>query len=165
MEILRVKGLTKIFGGLTAVADVDFTLDDEEILGIIGPNGAGKTTLLNLITGFLKPNLGTVTFESRDITSASTDEVARRGMVRTFQHVKPFANLTALDNVAMGRLYGASPARSVRQAREEGEDLLHFVGLSEKKDAPASKLTLAERRKLESAGPSARGPACSFSTR
>jgi len=149
VDMFRVKGLSKSFGGLQAVADVDFTLGQEEILGIIGPNGAGKTTLLNLITGFLKPDSGTITFENRDLTSATNEEVARRGIVRTFQHVKPFANLTALENVAVGRLYGASPAKSVRQAREEADELLHFVGLSEKKEAPAHKLTLAERRKLE----------------
>jgi ABC-type branched-subunit amino acid transport system ATPase component len=147
--MFQVKGLSKSFGGLQAVAAVDFTLGQEEILGIIGPNGAGKTTLLNLITGFLKPDSGTITFESRDITSANSDEVARRGIVRTFQHVKPFTNLTALENVLVGRLYGASPARSVRQAREEAKELLDFVRLSDKKDVPASKLTLAERRKLE----------------
>ena len=149
MNIFEVKGLSKSFGGLQAVANVDFTLAQEEILGIIGPNGAGKTTLLNLITGFLKPDSGSITFENRDLTSANSEEVARRGVVRTFQHVKPFANLTALENVAVGRLYGASPAKSVKQAREEAEELLHFVGLFEKKEAPAHKLTLAERRKLE----------------
>jgi ABC-type branched-subunit amino acid transport system ATPase component len=149
VDIFQVKGLSKSFGGLQAVAAVDFTLGQEEILGIIGPNGAGKTTLLNLITGFLKPDSGTITFEGRDITSANSDEVARRGIVRTFQHVKPFANLTALENVLVGRLYGASPARSVGQAREEAKELLDFVKLSDKKDVPASKLTLAERRKLE----------------
>jgi len=149
VNIFEVKGLSKSFGGLQAVANVDFTLAQEEILGIIGPNGAGKTTLLNLITGFLKPDSGSITFENRDLTSANSEEVARRGVVRTFQHVKPFANLTALENVAVGRLYGASPAKSVKQAREEAEELLHFVGLFEKKEAPAHKLTLAERRKLE----------------
>ncbi len=149
MALFRITGLSKSFGGLQAVADVDFNLDNEEILGIIGPNGAGKTTLLNLITGFLKPDSGTITFEGKEITSAASDEVARRGIARTFQHVKPFANLTALDNVVVGRLYGASPARSIRHARAEAEELLHFVGLSDKKDVQAGTLTLAERRKLE----------------
>ena len=149
VAILQIKGLSKSFGGLHAVADVDFNLDDQEILGIIGPNGAGKTTLLNLVTGFLKPDCGTITFDGKDITSAESDEVARRGIARTFQLVKPFSNLTALDNVAIGRLYGAGPAKSVKQAREEAEGLLHFVGLGEKKGVMAGNLTLAERRKLE----------------
>ncbi len=149
MAILQIRGLSKSFGGLQAVADVDFTLNDQEILGIIGPNGAGKTTLLNLVTGFLKPDSGTITFEGKDITSAESDEVARCGIARTFQLVKSFTNLTALDNAAIGRLYGAGPAKSVKRAREEAGELLHFVGLGEKKGVMAGNLTLAERRKLE----------------
>jgi ABC-type branched-subunit amino acid transport system ATPase component len=149
VAILQIKGLTKSFGGLQAVADIDFTLDEQEILGIIGPNGAGKTTLLNLVTGFLKPDCGSITFEGKDITSAESDEVARRGIARTFQLVKPFANLTALDNAAIGRLHGAGPAKNVKQAREEAGELLHFVGLGEKKSVMAGNLTFAERRKLE----------------
>jgi ABC-type branched-subunit amino acid transport system ATPase component len=149
VAILQVQGLSKSFGGLQAVANVDFTLESQEILGIIGPNGAGKTTLLNLVTGFLKPDSGSITFEGSDITSVQSDEVARRGIARTFQLVKPFANLNAIDNVAIGRLYGAAPSRNLKQAREEADELLQFVGLGEKKSVMAGSLTLAERRKLE----------------
>jgi branched-chain amino acid transport system ATP-binding protein len=149
VAILEIVRLGKSFGGLHAVAGVDFTMDDREILGIIGPNGAGKTTLLNLVSGFLKPDSGTITFNGTDITSADSDEVARRGIARTFQLVRPFPNLTAVDNVAIGRLYGSSPAKGLKQARQDAGELLHFVGLGERKGVMAVNLTLAERRKLE----------------
>lgn len=147
--ILEVKGLTKAFGGLQAISHLDFTIDDGEILGIIGPNGAGKTTLINLITGFLKPDSGVIKFKGKDITFAESDQVSRYGIVRTFQLVKPFANLTALDNVVIGRLYGAEPARDMKQARAEAEEILSFVGLGEKKSVVVRSLTFANRRKLE----------------
>ncbi len=149
MPLFQVNELSKSFGGLHAVAGVNFALDQQEILGIIGPNGAGKTTLLNLITGFLKPDSGTIIFEGKEITFQNSEEVARHGIVRTFQHVKPFSNLSVRENVAIARLYGASPSVNVKKAKEEANELLHFVALHEKKDLPASKLTLAERRKLE----------------
>lgn len=149
MAILLVKDLSKSFGGLKAVSSVDFTVEENEILGIIGPNGAGKTTLINMVTGFLKPDAGVIEFNGKDITRAESDEVARCGIARTFQLVKPFSNITALQNVLIGRLYGSDPVRSMKKAKDEASDILHFVGLGEKNNVMAGNLTLAERRKLE----------------
>ena len=147
--MLEIKRLNKSFGGLQAIVDFDLSIAENEVVGIIGPNGAGKTTLVNLITGFLRPSSGIIEFEGKDITFAQNDEIARHGIVRTFQLVKPFANLSSLDNVVIGRLYGAEPAQNVKQGRTEAEELLDFVGLGDKKDRIAGNLTFAERRKLE----------------
>lgn len=147
--ILEVKGLTKAFGGLQAINCLDFTISDGEIVGIIGPNGAGKTTLINLITGFLKPDSGVIKFKGKEITFAEPEEISRSGIVRTFQLVKPFPNLTALDNLLIGRLHGAEPAQNMKQAKAEAEELLSFIGLWDKKDVLVRTFTLADRRKLE----------------
>jgi branched-chain amino acid transport system ATP-binding protein len=147
--ILEVAGLTKAFGGLRAVDGLGFSMEDNEILGIIGPNGAGKTTLINLITGFLKPDTGKITFKGEDITFSSAEKRARLGIARTFQLVKPFGNMTTLDNVAAGRLYGSEPANNLKQARADAEEVLHFVGLGGKGNVMACNLTFADRRKLE----------------
>lgn len=129
--------------------DLSFSMQGNEILGIIGPNGAGKTTLINLITGFLRPDTGEIRFKGQDITFLSAEKRARLGIVRTFQLVKPFGNMTTLDNVAAGRLYGSQPTNNLRQARAEAEEVLHFVGLGDKGNVMALNLTFADRRKLE----------------
>lgn len=149
LPVLEVDGVSKAFGGLQAIKDLDFTIAENEILGIIGPNGAGKTTLINLVTGFLKPDTGRIRFIGKDLVHAASDQVARLGIARTFQIVRPFSNISALDNVIIARLYGASPCLNRKAARTEAEELLHFVGLETKKDARANSLTFAERRKLE----------------
>ncbi|MBW1963168.1 MAG: ATP-binding cassette domain-containing protein [Deltaproteobacteria bacterium] len=102
MALLSVRNLTKAFGGLTAIKDLSFELQKGEILGIIGPNGAGKTTLFNLVTGFYRPNSGTVHLKGEDITGRRPHEIARLGLSRTFQITQPFANLTVLENVKIG---------------------------------------------------------------
>lgn len=147
--ILEIEKLSKSFGGLCAIHTLDFTVPNGAILGIIGPNGAGKTTVFNLITGALKPDAGRIRFKSRDITGAVDHEVCRYGIARTFQLVKPFANLTSLDNVIVGRLYGKEPAKNIKEARADSEELLNFVGLFDKRDKIAQSLTIAERKKLE----------------
>jgi ABC-type branched-subunit amino acid transport system ATPase component len=147
--LLKTSRLKKAFGGLQAIDALDLEVECDEILGIIGPNGAGKTTLINLITGFLRPDSGVIEFNGKNITSAGSDKVARHGIARTFQIVRPFANISVLDNVVIGRLYGKEPARTMKQARSEAEDLLHFVGLDGKSRIKACNLTLADRRKLE----------------
>jgi ABC-type branched-subunit amino acid transport system ATPase component len=113
MSFLVVEGLSKSFGGLKAVHNVNFEVEQGEILGLIGPNGSGKTTVLNLLTGFLKPNSGQVTFKGQDVTGLPRYRVCQRGVARTFQLVKPFLEFTALQNVMAGRAYGQDPAKNV----------------------------------------------------
>jgi len=106
VALLEVERLTKGFGGVLAVNDVGFTLEAGELLGIMGPNGSGKTTLFNLIAGALRPDRGCIRFAGRDIAGLLPHRVCARGIARTFQLVRPFAGLTALDNVRVGCLYG-----------------------------------------------------------
>ncbi len=148
--LLEGRGVTKRFGGLTAVSQVDFELRRGEILGLIGPNGAGKTTLVNCLTGVEPPNEGTLTFAGQSLIGLKPHQVVKRGIARTFQVVKPFPTLTVTDNVVMGSLFGSSGARKdVRQARDVAAEKLAFVGLSDKADQPAAQLTLGERKRLE----------------
>jgi branched-chain amino acid transport system ATP-binding protein len=100
--ILEVKNLNKRFGGIVAVKDFDLRIEKGEIIGLIGPNGAGKTTLFNLITGFLKPDSGTIHFKDRNITKLKPHKIANMGLVRTFQLIKPFKKMLAIENVAIG---------------------------------------------------------------
>jgi len=102
MALLTVQNLTKKFGGLTAVHDFSLSVEEGEILGMIGPNGAGKTTAFNMISGYYTPNEGNVTFEGREITGNRPDVICKLGLARTFQIVKPFAQLSVLDNVMVG---------------------------------------------------------------
>jgi ABC-type branched-subunit amino acid transport system ATPase component len=112
----------KRFGGVTAVQDVSFDVFPGETLGLIGPNGAGKTTLVNLITGVARPTRGTVTFEGRPLAGLRPHQIGRMGIARTFQVVRPFANLTVLENVAVGAMYGAGGAhRSAAEALRKAD--------------------------------------------
>ena len=148
--VLEGRGITKRFGGLTAVSAVDFTLRKGEILGLIGPNGAGKTTLLNCITGFDSPDEGQVLLQGERIETLKPHAITRKGIARTFQIVQPFPSLTVLDNVTMGALFGAHKnGQEVARACEAAKDKLEMVGLSEKVGQLASQLTLAERKRLE----------------
>ena len=113
--ILEIKNLSKRFGGITAVSNFSLEIGEGEILGLIGPNGAGKTTLFNLITGFGKPNSGTVLFEGRNITKLKPHKIANMGLVRTFQQARPFRRMLAIENVAVG--YFSDRALSMRRAR------------------------------------------------
>jgi len=147
--LLKTIRLGKSFGGLRAVDKLDFEIECDEILGIIGPNGAGKSTLINLITGFLQADSGTIEFNGRNIKPMSGNEAVKYGIARTFQIMRPFGNLSVLDNVVIGRLYGRKTAHSVKLAKSEAEELLHFVGLDGKVSIKACSLTFGERRKLE----------------
>ena len=148
--LLEGRGVTKRFGGLTAVSEVDFELHRGEILGLIGPNGAGKTTLVDCLTGVERPNEGAITFAGQSLIGLKPHQVVKRGIARTFQVVQPFPTLTVTDNVAMGALFGSARAhKDVRQAREVAAEKLAFVGLAEKADQPAAQLTLGERKRLE----------------
>jgi branched-chain amino acid transport system ATP-binding protein len=149
MSFLQAQKLTKSFGGLMALCEVNFEINQGEIFGVIGPNGSGKTTLFNVITGFLKANSGKVTFMGKDITGLPPHQICRQGIARIFQLVKPFLQLTTLQNVMVGRAYGKDPATNMRKAKEEVVEILNFVGLGNKIEILASQLTMAERKKLE----------------
>ena len=150
MAILEARAVTKKFGGLAAVSDVTFDLHDGEILGLIGPNGSGKSTLVNVITGALAYTGGDVCFEKRSIRGLPSYAIGRLGVSRTFQIVKPFRNLTVLDNVVVGALFGArGSARAVSVARERANEIVDFVGLAHRATAPAEGLNVPERKRME----------------
>jgi branched-chain amino acid transport system ATP-binding protein len=156
--ILIVEGLSKSFGGLQAVNKVSFKVGQGETLGIIGPNGSGKTTTLNLLTGFIKPDSGTILFKGENVTGYSRCQVCRQGMARTFQLIKPFLQFTALQNVMVGRVYGQNPARNLKVAAKEAKEILALMGLLNKADILAKDLTLMERKRLELARALAANP-------
>ena len=149
MRILEGERVTKYFGGLTAVHSVDFTIDQGEIVGLIGPNGAGKTTLFNLISGALPTTIGEIRYKDRKITSLKPNQICKRGIARTFQLVKLFGNMTVLENVLLGSLFGTSRDIDESDAKQESLELLEFVGLSAASATPAKDLTLANQKRLE----------------
>jgi branched-chain amino acid transport system ATP-binding protein len=144
--MLQLDSVTKRFGGLTAVRNVTLQVQAGELLGIIGPNGAGKTTLFNVISGFYRPDEGRVVFESQDVTGRAAHEIARLGLTRTFQIVKPFGNLSVSDNVMIGAL---SRLSSTREARAEAERVIVLCGLGPHAHARAKALPIALRKRLE----------------
>jgi branched-chain amino acid transport system ATP-binding protein len=146
---LEGKNLTKYFGGLAAVTDVDFYVDQGEVLGLIGPNGAGKTTLFNLISAALVPKPGTITFKGQSITGMKPYQICRMGIARTFQTVKIFGNMPVIDNVRIGSLFGASTRVSSSEADRVTAELLSFVELSSQRYLLAKDLTLANQKRLE----------------
>ena len=147
-EILQLQSVSRNFSGLKALRDVSLGVCKGEVLGLIGPNGAGKTTLVNVVTGVTPASSGTVTFTGQDITRVKTYQSARLGLSRTFQVVQPFAEFSALDNVAAAALF-SQPGESIKSAREEARTHLAFVGLESQYDQPAATLTLAMRKRLE----------------
>jgi branched-chain amino acid transport system ATP-binding protein len=149
MSMLEGAKVTKYFGGLPALKDVNFLVDKGEIVGLIGPNGAGKTTLFNVISGFCSPTSGTVRFEGRVITNLKPHQICRLGIGRTFQIVNPFLNLTVLENVAIGVLFGSNEKVSMKDAREIALKYLEFVNLQSRKDDQAKNLNIIERKRLE----------------
>jgi len=147
-EILRLQSVSRRFGGLQALRDVSLTVNKGEVIGLIGPNGAGKTTLVNVVTGVTPATAGNVTFDGQDITRVKTYRSARLGLSRTFQIVQPFAEFSALDNVAAAALF-SQPGESLKAAREEARRHLAFVGLEAQSGQQAATLTLAMRKRLE----------------
>ncbi len=137
------------FDGLRALDDVSLQLYKGEILGLIGPNGAGKTTLFNVIAGVCRPTEGRALLGGRDITALQPHERCHLGIARTFQISKPFLNMSLLENVAVGAYFGRPGKLSLPQSLEKAAELLERVGLGGGKDAPASGLTLGQRKKLE----------------
>ncbi len=158
MPLLEGKGVTRYFGGLAAVQNVDFHVDRGEIVGLIGPNGAGKTTLFNLISGALVPQSGEIRFKGENITGLKPHVICKKGIARTFQLVRIFPNMSVLENVLMGVLFGKSDGPGMGPALEEAEKWLEFVGLSAAKGLPARSLTLANQKRLEVARALATGP-------
>ena len=156
--ILEVEGLTRRFGGLAAVKDLSFSVAQGEILGLIGPNGSGKTTAFNLITGFMTPHAGHIRLDGREITGLKPHAICARGIARTFQLVRPFAHLTALENAMVGRLYGRERSANMRTAEAEAGDILAAVGLRGKDRLPSRQLTLVDRKRVELARALATGP-------
>jgi branched-chain amino acid transport system ATP-binding protein len=147
-EILRLDAVSRHFSGLQALSGVTLAINKGEVLGLIGPNGAGKTTLVNTICAVTPASGGRVTFMGQDITRIKTYQAARLGLARTFQVVQPFAEFTALDNVAAAALF-SQPGASLKSAREEARAHLSFVGLNAQAGQPAATLTLAMRKRLE----------------
>jgi len=144
--ILELAGVTKRFGGLTAVSDVSFTVPAGELLGIIGPNGAGKTTLFNVISGYYRPEAGRIVFAGRDVTGLAPHEICRLGLTRTFQLVKPFGNLSVIDNVMIGAL---TRLPTVSSARLEAERVVEACGLASHAGSHARALPIGLRKRLE----------------
>jgi branched-chain amino acid transport system ATP-binding protein len=145
-SILSVCNLTKSFGGLVAVNEVSFDLKSGETLGIIGPNGAGKTTLFALLTGFLKPDRGEIIFENQALNGLKPHEISNRGLVRTFQIVQNFSELSTLENIMVGAFLRS---KSSSEARREAQGILERVGLEDKAGVPAKKLTMLDQKRLE----------------
>lgn len=147
--LLEVKNITKSFGGLVAVNDLTFSVDEGEVVGLIGPNGSGKTTSFHLINGFLQPDRGEIFFAGTNITGLKPNKVCHKGIARTFQLTKPFADMTALQNAMVGRMYGGGSVRSKKHAQRECEEILAFVGLNGKASSPVSAFSVVERKRLE----------------
>ncbi|CAN1210172.1 ABC transporter ATP-binding protein [Tumidithrix helvetica PCC 7403] len=158
---LDVRSITRRFGGLVAVNQVSFSVNRNEIFGLIGPNGAGKTTLFNMITGLLPPSSGKLVYEGRDITKLRPHRIAACGIARTFQNIRLFGELSALENVAIAHhihtktgifrgILGLPPtAREERHTRNNALSLLDLVGLIEKSDQKAKNFAYGDQRRLE----------------
>jgi branched-chain amino acid transport system ATP-binding protein len=149
MRILEGENVSKYFGGLAALSNVDFHVEQGEIVGLIGPNGAGKTTLFNLISGALPTKSGAIRFKDEKITGLKPYQICRLGVARTFQSVKIFANMPALDNALVGSFFGTPASMSPADAAKEATKSLELVGLSAAKAVPARDLTLANQKRLE----------------
>ena len=144
--LLEVRGLSKRFGGLMAVRDVEFTLAAGDLVGLIGPNGAGKTTLFSLLSGFLAPDAGEVRFDGMPLDGLTPERRCRLGLTRTFQLVKPFANLTVEENVMVGAF---ARTRAPHEARAEAARVLALTGLAPVAQARARTLPVEQRKRLE----------------
>ncbi len=149
VKMIEGDRVTRMFGGLAAVSEVNFSLFEGEILGLIGPNGAGKTTLFNLISGATSATRGAIRFKGNEITRMSIARRCHLGIARTFQTGKLFPSMTVSENVLVAALFGKGDGKPDARARQETVELLDFVGLSDKADHLAKGLTLAAQRRLE----------------
>jgi branched-chain amino acid transport system ATP-binding protein len=146
MSLLQMEGVSKSFGGLAAVSGVSLAVAEGEMLGLIGPNGAGKTTLFHILSGFLRPDRGSVRFAGEALTGLRPHDICQRGMVRTFQVTRPFPRLSVLENVLVGALEREAHRRRAVRAAEE---VLALTGLLAKAETPGHGLTLPDRKRLE----------------
>jgi branched-chain amino acid transport system ATP-binding protein len=169
--ILEAVGVSKIFGGLVAVDEVTFAIPERSIVSIIGPNGAGKTTFFNMLTGLYKPTFGAIAFEAQNITRSRPDQIVKMGMARTFQNIRLFATMSAVENVLVGLhsrtsagvvrsiLRTPSQRREEREAYEKARETLRYVGLKESSfDELSISLSYGDQRRLEIARALASGP-------
>ena len=158
MSFLTIRDVSKSFGGLQALRNVSFEVEPSEVVGLMGANGAGKTTLFSLIAGHARPSAGSILFKGRAISGLRPDQICRLGIARTFQIVRPFANMSVLDNVIVGALYGVRQERSRAQAAARAMAILTDLGLAERADDLASSLTLSGQKRLEIARALATAP-------
>jgi branched-chain amino acid transport system ATP-binding protein len=145
--LFEVKGITKYFGGLCVLQDINLSIDKGEIVGLIGPNGAGKTTLFNVITGIYRPNAGLIRFRGKNLTGLKPHQICRRGIARTFQLVRVFPCMTALENVLVGAIYGKVGMK--KKPLDEAFECLKILNLNEKRDTVSAHLTYSDRRMVE----------------
>jgi len=141
--------VSRRFGGLKALTDFDFLVERGQIAGLIGPNGSGKSTLFNVITGFYPADSGRIVYKGKEITRCKPYEVAKLGIARTFQIVRPLLGLSVLDNVTTAVLYGREHINSMEKGRRKAREVLEFVRLDDKRHVPAHSLVAAERKRLE----------------
>ena len=156
--LLELTSVTKSFAGIVAVNGLSFSVSEGEILGLIGPNGAGKTTVFNLVAGVYKPDSGSIKLSGKEITGKKPHKISNLGISRTFQTVKPFARMSVVENVAVGRLFGRAHVLSVGRAKDAAREILKYTSLDSKSNALAGSLTLAEQRRLELARALAANP-------
>lgn len=155
MPLLDVKGVTMKFGSLVANNDVSFSVDEGQIVGLIGPNGSGKTTLFNCVSGFYKPTSGKVVFDGSDITDTPVYKIAKMGLTRTFQVVRPLKDMTVLENVMVGAYLRTSDRK---RAVERAEHCLELCYLQEWRNRPAGSMTIGNKKRLEVARALATSP-------
>lgn len=146
--ILAVRNLSRRFGGLLALSNVDFTVEPGEIFGVIGPNGAGKTTLFSCLVGALAPTAGTIHFDGERIEGLSNFQVVRRGLVRTHQIVRPFREMSVRENVSVGAHFGSGRRRGAEAARRV-QRILELTALGHRAEVPARTLSIGEQKRLE----------------
>ncbi len=146
MALLEIKGLNKSFGGLRAVVDFDLTIEQGQIIGLIGPNGAGKSTVFNLITGVFPVDSGEILFNGQNLIDHKPHDICGKGIGRTFQVVKPFPEMTVLENTMVGSFFRVDPPE---KARKEAMEVLDFVQLVHRSSSPAKNLTIADKKRLE----------------
>jgi branched-chain amino acid transport system ATP-binding protein len=156
--MLSVSGLTKRFGGFTALRDVSFEVKPGEILGLIGPNGSGKTTCFNCVSGALAPSVGSIRFEGAEIAGLTPDAICHRGIARTFQIPRPFRKLSILDNVAVAAHFGIERRNTEAEARQRAREVLQLVGLPADPAASTALLGAGGLKKLELARALATNP-------
>ncbi len=149
MHLLEGQEVSKHFGGIAALSNVSFHVDEGEIVGLIGPNGAGKTTLFNVICCTYPVDSGSIKFKGSKITGLKPHQVCRRGIARTFQITRSFANMSVRQNIMVGSLFGKESLGSIKIAQEEAKRLMEFTGLVGKADISAGSLFSADARRLE----------------